>query len=120
MHFEHLLLSTMRDARDVPAWQQALEAEVTAITGDDAAIALLGLGADLDGFKKLFKDRAEEVGHRYIDPLDELDGQVRRAEQELAELRARRAELGTQLWRGYRHDYERYLATPEPAGEEAP
>ena len=29
MHFEHLLLSTMQDARDVPAWQQALEAEVT-------------------------------------------------------------------------------------------
>ena len=43
MHFEHLLLSTMQDAQDVPAWQQALEAETT-ITGDDAAIALLGLG----------------------------------------------------------------------------
>ena len=60
MHFEHLLLSTMQDAQDVPAWQQALEAKVTAITGDDAAIALLGLGVDLDGFKKLFKDRTAE------------------------------------------------------------
>ena len=45
MHFEHLLLSTMQSARDIPTWQQALEAEVTAITGDSrAAIALLGLG----------------------------------------------------------------------------
>jgi serine/threonine protein phosphatase PrpC len=120
MHFEHLLLSTLQGARDVPAWQQALEAEVTAITGDDAALALLGLGADLGGFTKLFRDRTAEIQRRYVDPLDELDGQVRRAEQELAELRARRAELGTQLWRGYRHDYERYLAMPEPAGEEAP
>ena len=120
MHFEHLLLSTMQDAQDVPDWQQALEAKVTAITGDDAAIALLGLGADLDGFKKLFKDRAEEVGRRYIHPLDELDGQVHQAEQQLAGLRARRVELGAELWATYKGSYERYLAVPEPAGEEAP
>jgi hypothetical protein len=120
MHFEHLLLSTMQDARDVPAWQQALEAEVTAITGDDAAIALLGLGADLDGFKQLFKDRTDEVGRRYIDPLDELDGQVRQAEQQLAGLRARRVELGAELWGSYKGGYERYQTVPEPADEEAP
>jgi len=120
MHFEHLLLSTMQDAQDVPDWQQALEAKVTAITGDDAAIALLGLGADLDGFRKLFKDRADEVGRCYIDPLDELDGQVHQAEQQLAGLRARRVELGAELWASYKGSYERYLAVPEPVGEEAP
>jgi serine/threonine protein phosphatase PrpC len=120
MHFEHLLLSTMQDAQDVPGWQQTLEAKVTAITGDDAAIALLGLGDDLDGFKKLFKDRAEEVGRRYIDPLDELDGQIHQAEEQLAGLRARRVELGAELWATYKGSYERYLAGPEPAGEEAP
>ena len=120
MHFEHLLLSTMQDAQDIPDWQQALEAKVTAITGDDAAIALLGLGADLDGFKKLFTDRAEEVGRRYIHPLDELDGQVHQAERQLAGLRARRVELGAELWATYKGSYERYLAVPEPAGEEAP
>jgi serine/threonine protein phosphatase PrpC len=118
MHFEHLLLSTMQNARHVPAWQQALEAQVTAITGDDAAIALLGLGADLDGFKQLFKDRTDELGRRFIDPLDQLDGQVRQAEQQLAGLRARRAELGGELWGSYKGDYERYQAVPEPAGEE--
>jgi serine/threonine protein phosphatase PrpC len=120
MHFEHLLLSTLQGARDVPAWQRALEAAVTTITGDDAALALLGLGADLDGFKRLFKDRTAEVERRYVDPLDQLDGQIGRAEQELAGLRGRRAELGAELWGVYKHDYERYLAVPEPAGEEAP
>jgi serine/threonine protein phosphatase PrpC len=120
MHFEHLLLSTMQDAQHVPDWQEALEAKVTAITGDDAAIALLGLGADLDGFKKLFRDRAEEVGRRYIHPLDEMDGQVHQAEQQLAGLRARRVELGAELWATYKGSYERHLAVPEPAGEEAP
>jgi serine/threonine protein phosphatase PrpC len=120
MHFEHLLLSTLQDARDAEAWRRALEGAVTAVTGDDAALALLGLGTDLDGFKRRFKDRTAEVQRRYIDPLDQLDGQINRAEQELAGLRARRAELGVELWDGYKHDYERYLAVPQPAGEEAP
>ena len=67
MHFEHLLLSTMQGARDAPDWQRALEAEVTAITGDDAAIALLGLGADLGGFKQRFKDQIlHDVMHGLI------------------------------------------------------
>jgi hypothetical protein len=118
MHFEHLLLSTLREARDDGAWRQALEAKVTAITGDDAALALLGLGADLGGFKKLFKDRTAQVERRYIDPLDELDGQVRRAEQQLATLKTHRAEVGSELWGVYKHDYERYLAVAVPAGEE--
>jgi serine/threonine protein phosphatase PrpC len=120
MHFEQLLLSTLQGARDVPAWQRALEAAVAAITGDDAAVALLGLGADLDGFKKLFQDRVAKVERRYIDPLDELDRQIGRAEQELAGLREQRAELGAELWASYKHDYERYSAVPEAAGEEAP
>jgi serine/threonine protein phosphatase PrpC len=118
MHFEELLLSTLEAARDVTGWQRALEAAVTAITGDDAALALLGLGADLAGFKQLFKDRTAELERRYIDPLDRLDGQVQRAEQELAELRARRAELGAELWGTYKSGYERHLAAPQPAGEE--
>jgi serine/threonine protein phosphatase PrpC len=118
MHFEHLLLSTLQAARDADGWRQALEAAVTAITGDDTALALLGLGAELDGFKKLFQDRAKEVERRYIDPLDQLDGQVQRAEQELAGLRARRTEFGGELWSAYKPGYERYLAAEAPAGEE--
>ena len=120
MHFEHLLLSTLRAARDASGWQRGLEAAVTAVTGDDAAMALLGLGADLGGFKQRFKDRTAELQRRFIDPLEELDGQVQRAEQDLAALRASRAEAGAELWGAYKHGYERYLAAEVAAGEEAP
>jgi serine/threonine protein phosphatase PrpC len=120
MHFEHLLLSTLQDARDAESWRRALEGAVTAVTGDDAALALLGSGADLGGFKRLFKDRTAELRRRFIDPLDELDGKVQRAEQELAGLRARGAELGAELWAAYKPAYERYLADEAPAAEEAP
>jgi serine/threonine protein phosphatase PrpC len=118
MHFEHLLLSTLREARDVGAWQKGLEGAVTAITGDDAALALLGVGADLGGFKKLLRERTTDIQRRYIDPLDELDGKVERAEQELARLRARRTEFGDELWGAYKPGYERYQAAEAPAGEE--
>ena len=118
MHFEQLLLSTLQGARDVTGWQQALEATVTAVTGDDATLALLGLGTDLADFKRRFKARAAELERRYIDPLDDLDGQVQRAERELAELRTRRAALGAELWSSYKPGYERHLVVPEAAGEE--
>jgi serine/threonine protein phosphatase PrpC len=118
MHFEHLLLSTLREARDVGAWQTGLEGAVTAITGDDAALALLGVGVDFGGFKKLFRERTTEIQRRYIDPLDELNGEVQRAEQELARLRARRTEFGGELWGAYKPGYERYQAAGAPAGEE--
>ena len=66
------------------------------------------MGADLGGFKKLFRERTTDIQRRYIDPLDELDGKVERAEQELARLRARRTEFGDELWGAYKPGYERY------------
>jgi serine/threonine protein phosphatase PrpC len=120
MHFEHLLLSTLQAAGDAESWRRALEAAVTAVTGDDASLALLGVGDDLGGFKRRFKDRTAELRRRFIDPLEELDAQVQRAEQELAGLRDRRAELGAELWAAYKPGYEAHLAPGAPAGEEAP
>jgi hypothetical protein len=35
-------------------------------------------------------------------------------------LRARRIELGAELWEAYKGGYERYQGVPEPAGEEPP
>ena len=101
----------------VRATQACLAAAQQLEAGHDAALALLGLGADPGGFKQRFKDRAAELQRRYIDPLDHLDGQVQRAERELAELRTRRAQLGAELWGAYKPGYERHLTAPQPAGE---
>jgi serine/threonine protein phosphatase PrpC len=120
MHFEHLLLSALEDARDAESWRRALEAAITAVTGDDAALALLGLGADLHRFKQLFRERAAEVERQYIAPLDDLDGLVLQAEQELADVRARRVEAGSRLWGAYKPGYEQYLAAPAAARAGAP
>ncbi len=113
MHFEHLLLSTLQDARDTESWRIGVQREVGVVTGDDAALALLGVGADFGGFKEMFADRADQVRRRFIQPLDELDGEVAHAEQRLEQLRERRDALLHELWGAYKPEYERYQTVKE-------
>jgi hypothetical protein len=109
MHFEHLVLSHLLGARNSDAWSSSLQAEITAVTGDDAAMSTLGVGADFKEFQKLFAPRVAELASDFIEPLDELSDAVGRVEQELQTLRSRQLEEMTQRWNGYKPGYERYL-----------
>lgn len=115
MHFEHLVLSALRDSDDTESWSAAVQAAVTEVTGDDAAMAVLGVGADHEGFKELFAERTAHVESHCVLPLDELDTEVQQAETALEELRARRDGQRAELWAEYKAGYERYL----PAGRGA-
>ena len=64
MHFEHLVLSHLLEARNTEAWSSALQAEIAAVTGDDAAMAMLGVGADLDEFQELLRHGSGELACR--------------------------------------------------------
>ena len=102
-------------------WSAGLQEEISAITGDDAAMAVLGVGADFKEFKDLFAPRLDELAQDVIAPLDELRNAITRAEQELEALRSRQvSEMGA-MWDRYKDGYERYLH-PEPVldEEEAP
>ena len=59
MHFEDLVLRHLAAARTVDAWSAGLQEEISAITGDDAAMAVLGIGADFTEFKDLFAPRLD-------------------------------------------------------------
>ena len=109
MHFEHLVLAALRDAPDTDAWSTAVQAAVSAVSGDDAAMATLGFGADQDGFRTLFARRTAELERRWITPLDDLDTELREQERKVAEVRAARRERQAQLWAAYKPDYEEYL-----------
>ncbi len=109
MHFEHLVLAALRDAPDTDTWSTSVRAAVSAVAGDDAAMATLGVGADLDGFRTLFARRTTELEQRWITPLDDLDTELREQERKLAEVRAARRERQAQLWAAYKPDYEEYL-----------
>lgn len=114
MHFEGLLLSTLVNAPDQHSWSQDLQAHITAIGGDDASMAVLGIGADHQGFRSLFADRAAALQTRWVRPLDQLATEIREVERQLDVLRRRRTQRAAELWATYRPGYEQYLAADEP------
>jgi serine/threonine protein phosphatase PrpC len=117
MHFEHLVLSRLLEARNTEAWSSALQTEIAAVTGDDAAMSMLGVGADFKEFQKLFARRVAELASEVVEPLNQLDDTVARVEQELQELRSRQLDETAQRWNRYKPGYEHYLR-PEPLTEE--
>jgi serine/threonine protein phosphatase PrpC len=109
MHFEHLVLAALRDTENTDGWSAAIQAAVSAVTGDDAAMATLGVGADHDGFRELFARRTAELEQRWITPLDDLDRELREQERKLEEVRTTRQKRQAQLWAAYKRGYEEYL-----------
>jgi hypothetical protein len=118
MHFERLMLATLQDASDVSAWSTAVQTQITAITGDDASMAVLGAGADLDGFRNLFADRLSTLQQQWVGPLDELTAEIDDLEAQLSLLRDRQRQQTAELWAAYKPDYLRCLG--EPSTEEEP
>jgi hypothetical protein len=113
IHFEHLVLASLRDSTGAGSWSRLLQQRIAVITGDDAAMAVLGVGADHGEFRQLFATRTAQIEQRCVVPLDELDSEVGRAEQAVAEARRRHAALQTSLWAAYKPEYERYLGREE-------
>jgi serine/threonine protein phosphatase PrpC len=119
MHFEHLVLSTLRESRSTAAWSAGIQARIAEVTGDDAAMSMMGVGADFKEFRTLFAPRVDELDEQFIGPLDELSNAVSKAERELEALRQRQIATTTEIWSRYKADYERYLH-PEPLEDDAP
>jgi hypothetical protein len=113
IHFEHLVLASLRDSAEAGSWSRLLQQRIAAITGDDAAMAVLGVGADHGEFRQLFATRTAQIEQRCVVPLDELESEVAHAEQAVAEARRRHAALQTSLWAAYKPEYERYLGHEE-------
>jgi serine/threonine protein phosphatase PrpC len=121
MHFEHLVLAPLASTRTVEAWSDAVQREISAVTGDDAAMAVMAVGADLGELKALYAPRVASLEQQFTAPIDELGRSVQRAEQELQRLRQRQLDETQQLWAQYKPGYERYLhAAPDPEPEHEP
>jgi serine/threonine protein phosphatase PrpC len=115
MHFEHLLLRGLKGARTTRAWSAAVQAAIVPVTGDDAAMAVLGVGTDLQGFQSLLNPRLAELEREFIEPLGQLRRTVEDAERALVEARQRHEEQMATLWAQYSEGYERHLR-PTPDG----
>jgi serine/threonine protein phosphatase PrpC len=109
MHVEHLLLSPLQDVQSTQDWSTAVQAAISAVTGDDAAMSVLGIGADFRRFQTLLADRTTELEQRFIAPLDAADERVRQLERELDQARSQRQGRQAELWAAYKTGYARYL-----------
>ena len=118
MHFEHLVLSPLTSARTVTGWSDAIQHGISAVTGDDAAMAVVAVGADLAALRSLYAPRVAQLEDQFTGPLDDLSRSLQRAEDELQLLRQRQLDETQQLWEVYRPGYEQYLHAdteiPEP------
>ncbi|HEY6795803.1 MAG TPA: hypothetical protein VI248_14080, partial [Kineosporiaceae bacterium] len=94
---------------DTTSWSAVLRDAMTAVTGDDASMALLGVGADHAGFRRLFAARTAQLEQESIHPLDDLAAEIEQARRALEDLERRRSSTEKRLWGRYKPGYERYL-----------
>jgi hypothetical protein len=98
MHFERLVLSPLTEARTVDAWSRAIQTEVAGVTGDDAAMSVVSVGAGMKEIHRLYAPRLAELEDQFTAPIDDLVRSVQRAEDELIAQRQRQLEETEQLW----------------------
>ena len=109
MHFEHLVLGHLRDAEDATSWSHKVQGDIKAVTGDDAAMSALAVGADLEQLKALFAARTDELASHYLAPLDDAMDAVAEAEAALTAARQHAEKTTNDLWQQYKPSYEQYL-----------
>jgi hypothetical protein len=113
MHFEQLVLAPLTTTHTVTGWSDTIQREISAVTGDDAAMAVTAVGADLDELRTLYAPRVAELQEQFTTPIDALARDVQHAEHELQLLRQRQLDETQQLWDSYQPGYEQYLR-PDP------
>ncbi|MDQ2710533.1 MAG: protein phosphatase 2C domain-containing protein, partial [Actinomycetota bacterium] len=119
MHFERLVLRPLTEARTRDAWSRAIQTEVAAVTGDDAAMSVVSVGAGMKELHRLYAPRLAELEDQFTAPIDDLTRSVQRAEDELTAQRQRQLDQTQALWARYQPGYERHLRTVEAAPDEA-
>ena len=113
MHFEQLVLAPLTTTRTVTGWSDTIQQEIAAVTGDDAAMAVMAVGADLDELRTLYAPRVAQLHEQFTTPIDALARDIQHAEDQLALLRQRQSDQTQQLWDRYQPGYEQYLH-PDP------
>ncbi|MBA3523923.1 MAG: protein phosphatase 2C domain-containing protein [Geodermatophilaceae bacterium] len=119
MHFERMVLTTLRDSVSTGGWSTALQQQIAAVTGDDAAMAVLGVGADHLTFQGLFAERTSVLDERWVNPIDSLAADIEKAEQQLDEARRHQVQRSAELWAAYKDDYERHQGSSTAVTEGA-
>ncbi|PYY36573.1 MULTISPECIES: PP2C family serine/threonine-protein phosphatase [unclassified Curtobacterium] len=109
MHFEKLVLDGLAEAETDEDWSLAVQRTISAVTGDDASMATIVVGADLVDFQAALAPRRAEIADVVVAPLDAMADEIHRAQQDLTDLQARYVAAQAEQWQRYRAGYEQLL-----------
>jgi serine/threonine protein phosphatase PrpC len=106
LHFEHMLLSTMRQATDWQDWLTSLRAAIIRTTSDDSTLSAVAIGwQDFASCRKQFTDRLGWCEQR-VKAYDDKHANVKRLEGELKRAREELSTTIRDVWAEYRRSYE--------------
>jgi Protein phosphatase 2C len=106
LHFEHMLLSTMRQATDWQDWLTSLRAAIIRTTSDDSTLSAVAIGwRDFASCRKQFADRLGWCEQR-VKAYDDKHADVKRLERDLDRARDELSATTRDVWAEYRKAYE--------------
>ena len=79
MHFEYILKSSLQEAKDQMDWQKRIEKRIQAVTGDDASLALIGIG--FETFKQVKSMANKQI--QGFDKIKKHESQIKKLKTEL-------------------------------------
>jgi serine/threonine protein phosphatase PrpC len=116
MHFEHAILSSIKNSNSINEMQFSLTEEFKKVTGDDSSMSLTIVNVnDFIGFKSLFLDRFEELYRDYMkdiiayqSKINELSATKNKIISEIDELEVERKEFNKRCWEKYKVEHYKH------------
>lgn len=105
MHFENLLLGTLMQSNDIECWRNNIIETLKPISGDDFSMSVVMLGLTFEDWKKCLKSRWQDVQKKYIQPLEQKQKEIDRAQQKARDMLQSLYDMTTQLWNDYKTNY---------------
>lgn len=109
MHFEYVLKSCLRKAKDEQEWELLIKDEVLKVTGDDCSLSLIAKGfSAFEYLKKTMKFASADI----IEVMKQ-EQEVVDAEQILTEEKKKYEQQIAFGWDSYKHNYMKYIKDKE-------
>lgn len=105
MHFEYLLLSTLVSSQNSKDWQDKLESYLKTISGDDFSLSIAMINGNFMYWRNNMVDRFSVLKNKYISPIDDIEEEIVRKQEWIANAQKEMFDTITNLWGNYKELY---------------
>lgn len=105
MHFEYLLLSTLVSSQNSKEWQDKLESYLKTISGDDFSLGIAMIDGNFMYWRNNMVDRFSVLKNKYISPIDDIEEEIVRKQEWIANAQKEMFDTITNLWGNYKELY---------------